>query len=105
MFRIDYFVVYTDFDYYIVSAENACLQRKSMKTQKEYEEKLIKTNYKCIDNRKYRLRIMPKDDYYNIKFSYNAKFLNYFNHKLSKCYCDDKQNKQFRIKNGMNLFM
>jgi len=98
--QIDGFVIYTDFDYYIVSAENACLQRRTVKTQQGYEEEFIKSNYKCVDNKKNKWRIMPKDNYYNIKSSYDAKCLSYSKSRLSMSYCDDSQSKQFSIKNG-----
>jgi len=97
---IDDFLVSSGIDYYIVSTKNACLQRRTVKNQQGYEEDLIKTNYKCVDNKKNKWRVVLKGDYYNIQSSYDAKCLTYFNNRLSINYCDDNQNKQFSFKNG-----
>ncbi|KAG4108524.1 hypothetical protein H8356DRAFT_1068310 [Neocallimastix lanati (nom. inval.)] len=59
--QIDGFVAYTDFDYYITSTENACLQRRIIINQQGYEEEMIKYDYKCVNNKKNKWRIISKE--------------------------------------------
>jgi len=50
--QIDDFVVYTDLDYYIESKEDACLQLRVIINKEGYEQEIIKTNFKCLNNKK-----------------------------------------------------
>jgi hypothetical protein len=102
--QIDGFVAYTDFDYYITSTENACLQRRIIINQQGYEEEMIKYDYKCVNNKKNKWRIISKGNFYNIISSYDAKCLTYSNNRLFMNYCNNNSNQQFSFRNKKNLF-
>jgi len=67
------------------------------------QEDLIKTNYKCIENKLNQCRIRPIDNtgFYNIMSSYDGKCLNYSDDKISMVYCrNDNKNQASSIKYG-----
>jgi len=100
--------VYTDLYYYIQTLSSvgdtdnpACLQRKTIINSQDQVQELIKTNNKCINNKKNKWFIRQNGQFYSIVSSYDAKCLNHDGKKLYMDYCK-KNNKyeQFVVKNG-----
>ncbi|OUM56499.1 Non-catalytic module family DOC2, partial [Piromyces sp. E2] len=91
--KVDNYTVYSDFNYYAIRSsltyirrnENnkvdlkACLQRKLIVDEQGNKQDVIKTNYKCVNNKmnKWRIKQSGKGKFYSILSSYDAKCINY----------------------------
>jgi len=116
--NLDTYDVIHDFDYYAVAFRStfaykrqnennkeetkACLQRKIIFEGQETESEVIKTNYKCIDNKMNKWRLNKNNNFYNIISSYDAKCLSNSNGELQMQKCDENNKYQdFTIEDGI----
>jgi len=109
--QVDNYLIYTDLSYYIQTLPSkddteddetlACLQRKRINNNQGESQELIKTDYKCVNNKFNKWFIKQKGNYYSIISSYDAKCLNYSEDKIYMDYCKDNNKYElFTIKNG-----
>ena len=81
----------------------ACLQRKLVIDEQGNRQDLVKTNYKCVNNKlnKWYFKESDQDNFYFIVSSYDGKCLSYSDDKLSVEICKGNNNNEiFSIKNG-----
>jgi len=81
-----------------------CLQRKIFIDNQGNQQDLVKTDYKCVDNKLNKWRIVQSDDgkFYSIISAYDDKCLNYSGDKLymQKCKNNNKY-QEFTIKDDI----
>ena len=106
LIQVGDYSIYTDLYYYIQTSSGnddipACLQRKTIISSQGQSQELVKTNYKCVDNKKNKWFIRQNGNLYSIVSSYDAKCLNLNGENLYMDYCkDNNKYQQFIIKNG-----
>ena len=96
--QIDDSTFYNDLDYFIVNDNSGCIQRKVNNQGNQKDS--IKTNYKCVNNKKNKWRIEENSNYYRIRSSYDAKCLNYSNDGLFVDNCNGNNFEQIIIKDN-----
>ncbi|OUM58871.1 Non-catalytic module family DOC2, partial [Piromyces sp. E2] len=111
--NFDVYKVIKEFDYFAVqlihgikrneynNEVEACLQRKIIINEKGEKQELVKTTYKCVNNKMNKWRLRQNGKYYNIISSYDAKCLTHSNGELYIQECKENNSYQdFTINDG-----